>query len=93
MGLHKKMTIYLFLCTFCRIKRIINCLYFLNSPHIPFSPFTFSPLIPNILLSSLFPNTLRLDSSLRVGGCDSDSGISGRILSCKTHTGQIGLIL
>jgi hypothetical protein len=25
--------LYLFLCTFCRIKKIINCLSFLNSPH------------------------------------------------------------
>jgi len=28
------MTVCLFLCTFSRIKRIISCPYFLNSPHI-----------------------------------------------------------
>jgi hypothetical protein len=28
------MVVYLFLCTFHRIKKIINCPYFVNSPHI-----------------------------------------------------------
>jgi hypothetical protein len=29
----KKMAVYFFLCTFCGIKKIINCPNFLNSPH------------------------------------------------------------
>jgi len=29
----KKMTIYLFLCAFCRTKKVINCPYFFISPH------------------------------------------------------------
>jgi len=33
-GLHKKMAVYLFLFTFCRVKKVINCHYFLNSHHI-----------------------------------------------------------
>jgi hypothetical protein len=30
--LHKKMTVYLFLCTFCKIKKTVNYPHFLKSP-------------------------------------------------------------
>jgi len=53
-GLHRKLTTYLFLCTFCRIKEIINCPYFLNSPVCPSVSDTIYVSPSNCLMSEYF---------------------------------------
>lgn len=52
-----------------------------------------SVLGTNMPVNILFPNTLNLCSSIRVTGHNSDSWICVRILSCSTHTVQMGILL